>query len=110
MATETASPGTIVEDIPRKPTMLGTLGAFCRGNPLGAFGGFIVIAMCVMAVFAPLLTSYDPTANDFGAMLSAPDLEHWLSSAAISFRASSTAPARRSSWASCRPLPAASSG
>jgi peptide/nickel transport system permease protein len=78
MATETASPGTVVEDIPRRPTLLGTIGSFCRGNPLGAFGGFVVIAMCVMAVFAPLLTSYDPTANDFGAMLSAPDADHWL--------------------------------
>ena len=78
MATETVTPGTAVEDIPRKPTLLGTLGSFCRGNPLGAFGGFIVVAMCVMAIFAPFLTSYDPTANDFGAMLTAPDADHWL--------------------------------
>ncbi len=78
MATETVSPSTIIEDIPRRPTMLGTLGAFCRANPLGAFGGFIVITMILMALFAPLLTSFDPTDNDFGAMLSAPDWEHLL--------------------------------
>jgi peptide/nickel transport system permease protein len=78
MATETVTPSTIVEDIPRRPTVLGTLGAFCRSNPLGAFGGFIVVAMFVMAIFAPFLTSYDPTANDFGAMLSPPDWEHLL--------------------------------
>jgi len=78
MATETVTPSTIVEDIPRRPTVLGTLGAFCRANPLGAFGGFIVVAMFVMAIFAPFLTSYDPTANDFGAMLSPPDWEHLL--------------------------------
>jgi peptide/nickel transport system permease protein len=78
MATETVSSSTIVEDIPRRPTLLGTFGAFSRANPLGAFGAFIVITMIVMAVFAPLLTSYDPTSNDFGAMLSAPDWEHLL--------------------------------
>lgn len=78
MATETVSPSTIVEDIPRRPTMLGTLGAFCRANPLGAFGGFIVLAMFVMAIFAPWLSGYDPTANDFGAMLAPPDWEHLL--------------------------------
>ena len=78
MATETVSPSTIVEEIPRRPTVLGTFGAFCRANPLGAFGGFIVIAMFVMAIFAPLLTSYDPTANDFGAMLEPPDWQHLL--------------------------------
>ena len=78
MATETVTPSTIIEDIPRRPTMLGTLVAFCRSNPLGAFGGFIVISMFVMAIFAPYLTRYDPTANDFGAMLAPPDWEHLL--------------------------------
>ena len=78
MATETVAPPTIVEDIPRRPTMLGTLAAFCRANPLGAFGAFIVLTMFVMATFAPWLTGYDPTANDFGAMLSPPDWEHLL--------------------------------
>jgi peptide/nickel transport system permease protein len=78
MAIETASPTRVVEDIPRRPSMLGTVGAFCRANPLGAVGGFIVLAMVVMAFFAPYLTSYDPTANDFGAMLTPPDAEHWL--------------------------------
>jgi peptide/nickel transport system permease protein len=78
MATETVSTPTIVEDIPRRPTLLRTVGAFARDNPLGAFGGFIVVAMIVMAVFARFLTSYDPTANDFGAMLAPPDWEHLL--------------------------------
>ena len=78
MAIDTATPSTVVEDIPRRPTMLGTLGAFCRANPLGAFGGFIVVTMVLMAVFAPFLTSFDPTDNDFGAMLAAPDWEHFL--------------------------------
>jgi peptide/nickel transport system permease protein len=38
----------------------------------------VVIVMLVMAAGAEILTPYDPTANDFGAMLSPPDREHWL--------------------------------
>jgi peptide/nickel transport system permease protein len=76
-STDTAST-TIVEDIPRRPTVMATLGAFSRENPLGAFGGAIVVIMIVMAVFAPWLTTFDPTSNDFGAMLSPPDGEHFL--------------------------------
>ena len=78
MATETVTNPAVVEDIPRRPTILGTLGAFCRSNPLGAFGGVIVIIMILMAIFAPWLTSYDPTDNDFAAMLSPPDSTHFL--------------------------------
>jgi peptide/nickel transport system permease protein len=78
MATETVSPTTVIEEIPRRPSMLSTLVAFSKANPLGAIGGLIVIAMIIMAFFAPYLTSYDPTANDFGAMLTAPDAAHWL--------------------------------
>jgi peptide/nickel transport system permease protein len=78
MATETVSPTSVIEEIPRRPSILGTLAAFSKANPLGAIGGLIVIAMVIMAFFAPYLTSYDPTANDFGAMLTAPDAAHWL--------------------------------
>ncbi len=78
MAIEIVPPGTAVDNIRPKPTLMQSLAEFCRANPLGAFGGLIVVTMCVMAVFAPFLTSYDPTDNDFGAMLAAPDSEHWL--------------------------------
>jgi peptide/nickel transport system permease protein len=78
MATPAAAPTAVVEDIPKKPSLLGTLVAFSRANPLGAIGGFIVLAMIIMAFFAPYLTSYDPTENDFAAMLAPPDGTHWL--------------------------------
>jgi len=34
--------------------------------------------MTIAAVFAPWLTSYDPTANDFAAMTEPPSVTHWL--------------------------------
>jgi len=76
-STETV-PTATVDDFEKKPTYLLALWRFCARNPLGAFGAAIVIIMCVMAAFAELITSYDPTANDFGAMLAAPDWEHLL--------------------------------
>jgi peptide/nickel transport system permease protein len=66
------------EELPLRPSRVALLSAFCRRNPLGAFGGLIVITMMIMAAAAELLTSYDPIANDFGAMLTAPDAQHWL--------------------------------
>ena len=77
-----------------------------RSKPLGAAGGFIVLFMILMAVFAPVLTPYDPVANSFAAMTQAPSGSTGsapTSSAAISWRASSTAHAPPSSSAFPRP-------
>ncbi|MDP6389018.1 MAG: ABC transporter permease [Alphaproteobacteria bacterium] len=49
-----------------------------RKQPLGAFGGAIVLLMMVMAVFAPFLTAYDPVDNSFPDMLLAPNADHWM--------------------------------
>ena len=79
MASVAASaPTATVEDFQKKPSRLAALLGFSRRNPLGAAGALIVLIMVVMAAFAEFLSSYDPTANDFAAMLSAPDREHWL--------------------------------
>lgn len=44
---------------------------------LGIIGGVIVVALLIMAVFAPLLAPYDPTER-VGIPFSAPSAEHWL--------------------------------
>ena len=77
MAT-TAAPATVVEEIPRKPSLWRQFIGFCRANPVGAFGAAIVLIMVIMAVAADFITPYDPTANNFAAMLSAPSAEHPL--------------------------------
>jgi peptide/nickel transport system permease protein len=51
---------------------------FVRQRPLGAVGAAIIVAMVAMAATAGLLAPYDPLANDYSAMLSAPNAEHWL--------------------------------
>jgi peptide/nickel transport system permease protein len=67
-----------VEELPLRASRASALWGFCRRNPLGAFGAVVVLAMLTMAAFAEILSVYDPTANDFGAMLAPPDRDHWL--------------------------------
>ena len=67
-----------IDQAPPRPSRLSLLWQFCAQNPLGAAGGFVVIVMIGMAAFADLATVYDPTRNNFGAMLEAPSAEYWL--------------------------------
>jgi peptide/nickel transport system permease protein len=53
-------------------------GEFCRTQPLGAIGAGIILAMLVVGALAPLLAPYNPVANSFSSMLSAPSMQHWL--------------------------------
>jgi peptide/nickel transport system permease protein len=61
----------------RRPWTTATLD-LARRQPLGAAGALIVVVMILMAVFAEVLTSYDPTANDFAQMHMPPSAEHYL--------------------------------
>ena len=49
-----------------------------RKEPVGAAGALIVLAMIIMAVFAPILTVYDPELNSFEHMLTSPGSQFWL--------------------------------
>ena len=56
----------------------GAVRDFARRRTLGAIGALVVTGMIVVGVFAGLLAPYDPLAVDFGAMLAAPSVSHWL--------------------------------
>ena len=68
-----------------------------RRQPVGTAGPIIVVVMIVMAVFAEVLTSYDPTENAFGRVPRAAQRRAFpgapTSSAATFCCASSTVPA-----------------
>jgi peptide/nickel transport system permease protein len=51
---------------------------FCRREPLGAFGMFIVLIMAITGLGAELIAPYSPTANDFAAMTEPPSWQHLL--------------------------------
>jgi peptide/nickel transport system permease protein len=53
---------------------------FSREKPLGAAGAAIVVVMILAAVFADFIAPYNPLATDYGAMLGAPNAQHWLGS------------------------------
>jgi peptide/nickel transport system permease protein len=50
----------------------------CRRQPLGAAGALVVIAMILMALFAELISPYNPEANAFEHMLEAPNADFWF--------------------------------
>ncbi|NIM29186.1 MAG: ABC transporter permease subunit [Gammaproteobacteria bacterium] len=59
-------------------SLLGKLAGLCRRQPLGAAGALVVIAMIVMAVFANLISPYDPELAAFENMLQAPNADYWF--------------------------------
>lgn len=44
----------------------------------GFLGGFLVVMMFVLAIFAPLIAPYDPTAIDVSNRLKPPSFSHWM--------------------------------
>ena len=67
-----------LEDLAERPSPGAIAADLIRRQPLGAAGLFIVLAMIFMAVFADVLTSYDPELNAFEDMHTAPGAEHYL--------------------------------
>ncbi|TDJ18280.1 MAG: ABC transporter permease [Gammaproteobacteria bacterium] len=55
-----------------------TLWRLCKRQPLGAAGALIVIGMIFMTIFAEYISPYDPVANAFEYMLTAPNADFWL--------------------------------
>jgi peptide/nickel transport system permease protein len=49
---------------------------FCREKPLGAFGGFIVLSLVVIAVFAPWIAPYGYAEQVLADRLQGPSREH----------------------------------
>lgn len=45
---------------------------FCRRKPLGALGALVLLTVCLVAVFAPLLAPHDPLQSVPGARLASP--------------------------------------
>jgi len=74
----TAQDFSVVDRVPGRETKLGATLRFARKNMLGTAGALVVLIMIFMAIFAHLIASYDPTANDFSVMLEAPSHEHLL--------------------------------
>src|SRR3954451_18471568 len=64
------------EVAPASPGWLRNLGYFARRYPLGAAGAVIVAMFVLMAIFAPLITQFDPTSTDSKFSLAHPGATH----------------------------------
>ncbi len=61
-----------------KPTLWMKITRFVRREPLGTFGLALVLLMAVTGGLAEVIAPYNPTENDFGAMMEAPSWAHLL--------------------------------
>ena len=63
--------------VPEKRRRSRVVRRFLRNRP-AIIGGVVILVVVMVAVFAPLLAPYDPTATDWGKVRQAPSAEHWL--------------------------------
>jgi peptide/nickel transport system permease protein len=66
------------ELIPKRGTVARRLLGFVRSELLATLGIALVLVMSLTGIFAELIAPYNPTANDFGAMMEAPSWTHLL--------------------------------
>jgi peptide/nickel transport system permease protein len=62
----------------RRAVVLTALWQFCRRKPLGAIGGFIVLVLLIMALFAPWIAPYKYDETIPGARMKAPGAQYWM--------------------------------
>jgi peptide/nickel transport system permease protein len=72
------SPAGAVDVAAGRATRMRRILQFCRRELLGTFGLLLVLLIAVTGIFAELFAPYNPTANDFGAMMEAPSTAHLL--------------------------------
>ena len=72
------SPAGAVDVAAGRATRMRRVLQFCRRELLGTFGLLLVLLIAVTGIFAELFAPYNPTANDFGAMMEAPSTAHLL--------------------------------
>jgi len=72
------APPATADALTVRPPWTRRMLAFFRREPLGTFGLVLVLVMAVTGFSAELIAPYNPTANDFAAMLEAPSWAHPL--------------------------------
>ena len=67
-----------VEEVTPKKSWANIVWSSTKKYPLGAFGMAVVVLMIFLAVFADVLTPYDPESNAFEFMLTSPNADYWM--------------------------------
>ncbi|MEE8266157.1 MAG: ABC transporter permease [Acidiferrobacterales bacterium] len=63
------------EELAEHKSLLARVWDLCRRQPLGTFGALVVLLMIFLAVFANVLTAYDPEAASWENQLTAPNAQ-----------------------------------
>jgi len=81
---ETGAGAAVIEAIDarlaRQPGIGRKLLRFARNKPLGAAGAVLIVALVLTAIFADVISPYDPIATKPAKMLTAPSSEYFLGS------------------------------
>ncbi|MFQ5995233.1 MAG: ABC transporter permease [Acidiferrobacterales bacterium] len=80
MATPELQVGAQIDALPERQPWVSVLLDLIRKQPLGVFGAVIVLIMIFAAVFANVISPYDPEAASFEHMLESPNADFWLGS------------------------------
>jgi oligopeptide transport system permease protein len=78
---ETAPPKPVADAVcATRPhhTLWGDAWIRLRRNKLAVTGGIIIIIIALAAIFAPLITKYDFSTQDYKSILLKPNAQHWL--------------------------------
>ena len=57
---------------------MNAIREFLRRSPMGRWGAALTLLLVVLALAAPLLSHFDPTAQDLSQRLMAPGASHWM--------------------------------
>ena len=74
----TGNPALVADRYDSKRSIFAVSIGFIRRQPVGSIGMFLVLIFGLAGIFADVISPYNPTANDFGAMTEAPSWAHWL--------------------------------
>lgn len=66
----------IAAQIGESESFLDKVKTLCRDNKLAAFSALVIILIALMAIFAPLVAPYDPTAQDLAHRLQGMSKDH----------------------------------
>ncbi len=78
MATEVSYEGVAAAAEAPRTSLAADFWRRLAKKPLAVAGGLFVLLMAALAILAPVLAPYDPSALDFSAQLAPPSAAHWL--------------------------------
>jgi len=66
------------ETLAQRPSIARRILSFLRREPLGTFGLLLVLIIAIAGGAAEIIAPFNPTENDFGAMMESPSFVHLL--------------------------------